>query len=540
MTPSRSRFVQQLDRVLLLAAVVPLVLTMAWSTTFEWSDNGLPLMAADAVLHGLRPYRDFHWHYLPGAPYLFGGLEALAGRSYIVVRGVFVLAVIATVALSLRLVRNLSGRTIGWVAFAALVPCVSWRPLLNHAVLEPLAGVATALLLIRARERGGLGHWLLVGVPPALLALFNHLAGPVLLFGAAIGLLLAQACSPVSERLRSGAVLRALVLMGVPLIVLVGLVVAVCWLQGCLGTMYDWTTSRLLGRYVGSNAQTNIFDLDPVRRSAAAQAVLGGDLALSARNIRLFALAIVMRILPFASAAAALALILGKRGRAALDPALLRRVALVCGVGLALYLESFKGWKQGANDVASLIPLIVLGVVVQLWPWIWPRRLMVAALLGTGALAFTFIAGQSLATVRMWRRMPIIATSMGGLRSPNLDEADFRRRVLDAIRAHPEARSIFSYYYEPAIYPLTQLRPVSPYRYFTLTLTGEPDFISACQDLRRDPADLVLRDADWDVRPGAPIDNPLEKCVSELYVVEREIPSLFPGHPYKLMIRRPR
>jgi len=55
-------------------------------------------MAADAVLRGQLPYRDFHWHYLPGAPYLFGGLEALVGRSYVAIHLVFVAAVVLTVA----------------------------------------------------------------------------------------------------------------------------------------------------------------------------------------------------------------------------------------------------------------------------------------------------------------------------------------------------------------------------------------------------------------------------------------------------------
>jgi len=51
---------------------------------------------------------------------------------------------------------------------------------------------------------------------------------------------------------------------------------------------------------------------------------------------------------------------------------------------------------------------------------------------------------------------------------------------------------------------------------------------------------LVVRDPDWDLRPEASalMDNALERCVRQHYVVEQTIESVIPGHPYLLMVKR--
>jgi hypothetical protein len=530
----------RLDRFLTLVSVAPLALTFAWFDTFEWSDNGLFLMAGESVRRGEVPYRDFFWHYLPGGPYLTAGLQVLFGPHYVPVRAFFILAVALTVILTLRCCRILSGRVQGWVACAVLLPTISWRPVLNHAVLEPLAAVSTVLLVMRARVAVRPWKLLVAGTPAALLLLFNHLAGGMLLIGVVAAVAFAERLERgplaiVGRRLFSQVLLiaipSALVLLGV---VLLGVI------RGGNRELFDFAVGRLFKRYLVTNAQTNIFDLTPIRRSAAAATLLSTGWSGAVRSIRTYGLAMAMRMLPSLGAIATMFFLGRRRDSDDARRGLLTPLAIAFSIGAAMYLECFKGWKQEGNNVASLClfvcawNLVLRADLAQ--PWVC--RGLAGVGLVVGMLALSFLPGQAIATVRDWRTLAVSDTPLGRIRSANVDDARFRIRLLAAIKRHSGTRSLFSYYYDPALYPATGLRPVSAYRYFTITFGSKRDFDRVCAELGRDPPDIIVRDPDWDLRPDASTDNELERCVFEHYAVVEQTESSVAGHPYLILLPR--
>ncbi len=528
---------KRLDPIAVGLALTPLLATLLTITTYEWSDNGLFLAAAERVRQGDAPYRDFFWFYLPGAPYLLGALEKIFGQHYLVIRGFFTATTFATYLMTVRLIRILFHGRQGWglVSAIVLLSWGSWRAILNHNVLVPTAGLATILLAIGALDDARARRLLWVGVPAALVMVFNHLGGALLCIGTALSFPAARFASGAPGAFAVRRWLRESLLVWAAPAAMLALVVVVGAVRGGNRQMLDAAFFRLLTRYVSHEpGRGGIFELRSALEGEAKFNLLSGSIAHVVRVARLLIAAVAVRFLPLLAMAAGVGLLLHDRRRSASSPAA-GPFAVTLVIGSFLFLEAFKGWRPDRASLASLPLLIAFWCAVGRAP----RALRLGSYLAGVALALataSFSVGTVAYILRTWRTMPLVETRLGKLRSMTVEDARASSALMTAIRAR-NARTLFAYYYQPSLYPLTGLQPTTQYQFFTTILFTREQLEGVCDDLRRAPADLVVRDADWDLRgPGLP--DTLDRCVHELYVEDERVEGSLPGHPFILMHRK--
>lgn len=105
------------------------------------------LAAADRIVHGQLPWRDFWWNYGPAEPFLLAGLQELFGRSLLVWRIVHVLVAALSALLAYRLVRREAPVPLALVAWLTVAAALSYPLIPNpvgSALLLALAGIAIA------------------------------------------------------------------------------------------------------------------------------------------------------------------------------------------------------------------------------------------------------------------------------------------------------------------------------------------------------------------------------------------------------------
>lgn len=135
---------------LLVAATAALLIAPFFRVVVWLGDEGILLGAAQRILDGGVPYRDFFEFLPPGGILIVTGWLAVAGRSLAAARSLEALTIAATAALAYLACRRLDvGRALAaalsvtWVAFAP------GAALVNHHWLTTLASLAAAVFALR-------------------------------------------------------------------------------------------------------------------------------------------------------------------------------------------------------------------------------------------------------------------------------------------------------------------------------------------------------------------------------------------------------
>ena len=170
---------------LVLALLALAYVVLGFNRGLSIYDEAIPVMAAERILEGDRPYRDFWVIYPPGQLYLLAALFKVFGASLIVARLASVTAIFATsllmygMARQLRLPVSLALLAAGlWTAAVGAIAGAT----LGAGILTALAlGLASAALLLRFR-REPRPAWLATGgFALGITCLFRHDIGAFLL-----------------------------------------------------------------------------------------------------------------------------------------------------------------------------------------------------------------------------------------------------------------------------------------------------------------------------------------------------------------------
>lgn len=164
------------DAALLLGAVA--VAGFAIRRGINPHDEGLMLAAADRIVRGELPWRDFWWNYGPAEPFLLAGLQELFGRSLLVWRIVHVLVAAVGAWLAYRLVRREAPLPLALASWMTIAAVLSF-PLLPNPV-GPALVLALAGLALAPR------HAVLAGICAGLALMFRLDVGAAALLAVAL------------------------------------------------------------------------------------------------------------------------------------------------------------------------------------------------------------------------------------------------------------------------------------------------------------------------------------------------------------------
>jgi 4-amino-4-deoxy-L-arabinose transferase-like glycosyltransferase len=514
------------DRFALLLAFFPFVGTLLGIDVFYWIDEGLYLEGGRSVLHGEAPYRDFQWHYLPGAPYLMAVLLGVSGGKFWFARLAFAAALLAASILVLLLTRYLTGTIKGWVALSILPVCLPWRAELRHLTLEPLAVVAACCLLVRAQRAPGRWNFILSGLPVAALVLVNHMVALLLLAGGLVALLAAGRARNPGRHSWGGCVLHC-----VPIVVVVLAVLLWATASGCVDKMFETTVVRPLGAYTEANALQSPFRLPSL---SGLRGVLDGKVFEGIREARELAFAILSRGLPWVAVLVTAALLVAsgrQDGRA-------QSCLTVLIMGLLVFLEAPLHWAPEINNTASLLLLVGLCSTVSLFAHPVVGIPVKACALATGLLALSFQAGRSIYLLGTWGTAPRYATTVGSLRFAEETGGHLRGRLVRTLAALPGSRTLFLYHYEPGIFAATGLEPVEYNRYFTPVLMDREELHRTCRIVLQAKPDVIVRDSNWTIWPSssALTPNALDRCFLGEYVLLTHLRDDLSTYEYQVMV----
>jgi hypothetical protein len=206
----------------------------------------------------------------------------------------------------------------------------------------------------------------------------------------------------------------------------------------------------------------------------------------------------------------------------------------IASIGTVVYLDGFKRWTQASNDVAALFLSVFLWSHLLSHASVRWRRCAVAGAVCLAVLGLSFAPGRAVGLADTIWRTPPSQTAMGPLRAPSVAEQRLYDSVLSRVRGF-RAKSLFVFYYEPSLYPLTGLEAASRYRYFTPVLTNPEDFSAACEDLERTKPELIIMGS---FSAGRFRRSALESCVDARYVVVDYIDAADPVLSYRFFVRR--
>ena len=359
-------------------------------------DEGLALQAASRIADGQLPYRDFHWAYGPGQPFLTGGLFELFGPSLVGWRIVRVAVDAAIATLVYALVRR---RAPGWLALVAWLvsACAMAQPLsANPFPLALLLGLAAVAVATTGEQSPGrtAAAGALCGLAAAWRLDFGVYAA------AAVGAAILARPGDRGERLRAvawsaGAAVAAGLAAYAPFLVAVG--PADLWDALVASSLRDrdYWTLPFSWSYDGG------FRLWPP-----------GDLLEDAKDLLGF-------YVPLLLAAGGLV----AAGAAALR---WRREREVPWRWLALLAFAAGGWLylRSRTDEFHETPLLVILAILLAWVAAWARRERIAAL----GVAAGLVLGLLLAATAANRAVAL-------LRPPDLRPLDLP--VADGIRVDP-------------------------------------------------------------------------------------------------------
>jgi hypothetical protein len=226
------------------------------------SDEGDLLSSAAAILEGKVPYRDLDLFVTPGAWYLNAAIFAFTGPSVIATRIAAAVCMLATMAVTRRIVR-ISGGPL-WGDFAAGLiaifavwawPAWTWSFYSPWATLFSLAALACTLDWIRSRR----GSWLVAaGLALGLAIAFKQNYGVFAAAGCALAVLLDEiAAESAPETTWRATVRRAvpalsLIALGGALILVPG-VVWLAW-QGALPAAFELLVLRPFQGFIDSHS----------------------------------------------------------------------------------------------------------------------------------------------------------------------------------------------------------------------------------------------------------------------------------------------
>lgn len=248
-------------RILFWAAAATLAFALC-RRGITLSDEGDLLSSAAGILEGKVPYRDLDMFVTPGAWYLNAGIFAITGISVIATRIAAAGCLLATMAVTRRIVRICGGPL--WGDFAAGMiaifavwawPAWTWSFYSPWATLFSLAALACVLEWMRSRRRA----WLLTcGLALGLAVAFKQNYGVFAAVGCALAVLLDEAAEtaspPTTWRVVAQRTLRAgsLVALGGALVLVPG----VLWLawQGALPAAYDLLVLRPFQGFLESHS----------------------------------------------------------------------------------------------------------------------------------------------------------------------------------------------------------------------------------------------------------------------------------------------
>lgn len=151
-------------------------------------DEGIILQAAERVLHGQIPYRDFFLFYTPGSVYIQAALFRFVGDSFAVARtGIAIIGAVCSTG-SYCLARRVCNRSFSLLA-AALTTLVgvTYRFAVLHNWYSTLIAVLTVYAAVRLLESKNVRWGFIVGSLASLTILTEQSKGPGLCGGLLLG-----------------------------------------------------------------------------------------------------------------------------------------------------------------------------------------------------------------------------------------------------------------------------------------------------------------------------------------------------------------
>ena len=181
---------QRLERLLpfLIFVVSLLYLSLFRHFSVMDLDEGIILQAAERILHGQVPYRDFFMFYTPGSAYLVAALFKVFGDSFAVARSSIAVAGAVCTAITYVLSRRVCSRNIALVAAAlAMLTSYAYRFLVLHnwyATLFASLAICAAVRLWESQKP----HWAFAcGSLAAITILIEQSKGAGVCLGLVVG-----------------------------------------------------------------------------------------------------------------------------------------------------------------------------------------------------------------------------------------------------------------------------------------------------------------------------------------------------------------
>ena len=154
-------------------------------------DEGIILQAAERILHGQVPYRDFFMFYTPGSAYLVATLFKAFGDSFLVARTSIAIAGAICTAITYVLARRVCSRNIALLAAAlAMLNSFAYRFLVLHNWYATLFASLTIYAALRLWESQKSGWAFASGSLAAITTLIEQSKGAGLCLGLVAGYLI--------------------------------------------------------------------------------------------------------------------------------------------------------------------------------------------------------------------------------------------------------------------------------------------------------------------------------------------------------------
>jgi hypothetical protein len=183
------RFEQLLPLFIFIASLSYLLLFRRFSVMDL--DEGIILQAAERILHGQIPYRDFFMFYTPGSAYLVAGLFKLFGDSFAVARTSIAVAGAACTTITYLLARRVCSRNIALLAAAlTMLNSFAYRFLVLHNWYATLFTSLTIYAALRLWESQKSSWALACGSLAAITTLIEQSKGAGLCVGLIVGYLI--------------------------------------------------------------------------------------------------------------------------------------------------------------------------------------------------------------------------------------------------------------------------------------------------------------------------------------------------------------
>lgn len=155
------------------------------------ADEGFTLAAAERILRGQLPYRDYFTFIMPGSPYLLAFWFKLFGTSYAVAKSVLLGYAGVFGAITYLLARRLYDRSTALFAAALLIlGCMPFRFLTLHNWDSTLFALITLYCAQRSLETSAGRWWFSVGFAAAATCLIEQSRGAGMLLGLVIAAVL--------------------------------------------------------------------------------------------------------------------------------------------------------------------------------------------------------------------------------------------------------------------------------------------------------------------------------------------------------------